>query len=525
MKEIIYVQAGSLANYTGTHFWNTQESYLAEESADSVHNFDVSFREGLTSTGKPSFCPRLLVFDRKTNFGTLAKNNALLGTNEDELPDEDFPAIWGGDVMEYRQDLIPKSTYHVSLDESDDEGLVGVDDDTEESHEDVRYWSDFNRVYYIPRSVQKIPDPADWESPEGDWRMGQALFSRYDEDHALMDGSLRLFFEECDSPQGLQVMNDTATFGGFINSFLTSVHDEHAKLPCLVFPLLSDAVSRHIDVDDYQGTKKAVNDALYLRSLNDFASMTVPIQFPETWPSEARSQLLKSERGNVYRDSAILSAHIETATLPLRLKGYQSDLSTMSSHLNWRGTTPYSELSGVFPVEPGVDLEKNLANFSSCSFDKTRTQSSPFTRIDVTRGFTSSSISAYDRWSSAQSLQDTFISRVHAPPYPIPTSYPSFFKAADGKNSRRPGILTRPVEISMFSSLSAGSGSAHLFSAYATAMETCLQRKFAAENIGIDSDDLKELATDLWTLHDNFGDGDGRNAAIERASPLGTDEE
>lgn len=60
--------------------------------------------------GRPSFCPRLLVFDKKgessssqysganfptiANFGTLAKTNALLGSNEDELPDEDFPAIW-----------------------------------------------------------------------------------------------------------------------------------------------------------------------------------------------------------------------------------------------------------------------------------------------------------------------------------------------------------------------------------------------------------------------------------------------
>lgn len=28
MREIIYVQAGRFANYAGTHFWNTQESYV-----------------------------------------------------------------------------------------------------------------------------------------------------------------------------------------------------------------------------------------------------------------------------------------------------------------------------------------------------------------------------------------------------------------------------------------------------------------------------------------------------------------
>lgn len=54
MKEIIYIQAGSLANYTGTHFWNTQESYFTygsedDESADDpITSNDISFRDGLT---------------------------------------------------------------------------------------------------------------------------------------------------------------------------------------------------------------------------------------------------------------------------------------------------------------------------------------------------------------------------------------------------------------------------------------------------------------------------------------------
>lgn len=39
MREVIYIQAGRLANYAGTHFWNTQESYVPyveddQESAD-----------------------------------------------------------------------------------------------------------------------------------------------------------------------------------------------------------------------------------------------------------------------------------------------------------------------------------------------------------------------------------------------------------------------------------------------------------------------------------------------------------
>lgn len=50
MKEIVHVQAGSFANYVGTHFWNTQESYFTyEDGDDPLVEHDRSFREGLNS--------------------------------------------------------------------------------------------------------------------------------------------------------------------------------------------------------------------------------------------------------------------------------------------------------------------------------------------------------------------------------------------------------------------------------------------------------------------------------------------
>ena len=52
MREIIYIQAGSFANYIGTHFWNAQEQYFIypeqeEVSAEPLIDNDVSFREGV----------------------------------------------------------------------------------------------------------------------------------------------------------------------------------------------------------------------------------------------------------------------------------------------------------------------------------------------------------------------------------------------------------------------------------------------------------------------------------------------
>ena len=55
MKEILYIQAGTLPNYVGTHFWNTQESYFqydgdadANGTDEPEINHDISFREGLS---------------------------------------------------------------------------------------------------------------------------------------------------------------------------------------------------------------------------------------------------------------------------------------------------------------------------------------------------------------------------------------------------------------------------------------------------------------------------------------------
>ena len=88
MKEIIYIQAGNMSNYVGTHFWNAQQSYFTYSGdKDILIDHDVSFREGVSprvchscsmkdsqprfkhcSQGEPTYCPRVLQFDRKGTF-------------------------------------------------------------------------------------------------------------------------------------------------------------------------------------------------------------------------------------------------------------------------------------------------------------------------------------------------------------------------------------------------------------------------------------------------------------------------
>jgi len=78
----------------------------------------------------------------------------------------------------------------------------------------------------------------------------------------------------------------------------------------------------------------ALNDALTLHELAGLSSVTVPLQHPSTWkrgawsdhlnidvgisPFQFNFRLVSQQFSNQYHSSALLSAHIESATLPLR---------------------------------------------------------------------------------------------------------------------------------------------------------------------------------------------------------------
>ena len=94
---------------------------------------------------------------------------------------------------EIRRIPIPDIPYQTQLDEEavedeDEDAVVAKPPDPKTSPilpplraSDVRYWSDYNRVHYLPRSLHRLPDLADWEATDGgDWQGGRETFLRYD---------------------------------------------------------------------------------------------------------------------------------------------------------------------------------------------------------------------------------------------------------------------------------------------------------------------------------------------------------
>lgn len=81
---------------------------------------------------------------------------------------------------------MPKSEYHTRLDatETNDTTKHQEANLVVEPHADdstIRFWSDYNRVFFHPRTIQRLPDLPNPEAAQGDWEMGREEFGRLEE--------------------------------------------------------------------------------------------------------------------------------------------------------------------------------------------------------------------------------------------------------------------------------------------------------------------------------------------------------
>lgn len=227
MHEILTLQIGEAANYLGTHFWNVQESYFTYDTPNhSPVNHDIHFRPGIGADGADTFTPRLLIYDFKNRFGTLRKVNELYQTSDQDTLAN--PAL----VTKKRQPSIPLHEYQRSLNQG--QSPVSIKPDS------IRFWSDYNRIYYHPKSIVQIYE--DELSPQQtsftDWTHGHALFERLDKPKDILDDDVRPLVEECDHVQGFQVLASVDNgWGGFAAQYVDALCDEYGKSSLWVWAL------------------------------------------------------------------------------------------------------------------------------------------------------------------------------------------------------------------------------------------------------------------------------------------------
>ncbi|KAG8956584.1 mtDNA inheritance, partitioning of the mitochondrial organelle [Tulasnella sp. 424] len=508
MREIIYIQAGKYSNYVGTHFWNTQEAYFdytplqdGEQPKKPDVDHDISFREGEGRDGTATYRPRLLIFDSRDNFGALPKLDDLYAAPNDLTGDFDLGA---GGFEEIRQPLIEPSDYQKNLDEEENPSGSALKGDHLVTTTETRYWSDYSRVFYHPRTVQ----PVTWGFAEGpsSWDSGRAAFEAMNEETGLMEESFRLFAEECDWLQGFQTSFDSLSFGAFTLSLLETVEVEYPKKGILAIPFLSPKQST-LDYSDTSGAFSFITDAIVARDLASLA-LAVPLAHTSTWASNSAplSRYIEFESSSLYQTSAIVSAHLESATLSLRHRTGSQDIVELASKLNWRNDSPFACLEGALPV-PRSSASVSSYNFTMPLEPETSgpvNAQSTVVRCDDSQLANRIAQSITLR-SSKAGLHPSLLHVSTYRSYPLPSSYPKFFKEpTDSENTvMYSSLVSRPTV------------TAATLQAYSTYVKQYVRRGDLSQKCwsGLEKDDLNELAEDLMRLSDSVAvDVDSKEA-------------
>ncbi|GJJ09324.1 hypothetical protein Clacol_003546 [Clathrus columnatus] len=527
MREILYLHTGT--SYLAAQFFNTSQSYFdydddprgKEDSKNSANDnvkvdHDISFQEGQARDGSIMYTPRAILVDYKSKFGSIANIDAS-GSGQVIGDEEISSTLWTGTVTSIRQDPIPRSSYHDFLDTEED-----IQKDTEINEQPPRdftssisYWSDFSRVYYHPRGLYRLPDPADWERDVG-WSKGIDKYRELEPDHGLLDDVFRLFAEECDLLQGLQLTLDAPSFGSFSFALLNQLRDEYPKLPILSFCALSSLDPLDASPDDVTRGIYILNDAMTLHGLASLSCQIIPLQHPSTWDKGPWCEDIVADFLNPYHSSALLSAHIESITLPLRLKQTltgSSEMSTLISHLNWRNDTPFSALTGSFsPASMVSNIAGSEFDFSHPSSLHKDVEAVPFAQRSLYRGLDSSEERQVQEWIGEK--QSTFREPFHSCTfidiaYSIPSSYPQFFtnrsltgrkilESTSDKTITKP-CFTRVKSIPLYTSVRTTPRMGKLAKSYAQFIAGVAKRHTGViEELGIERDAVRETGEDWW---------------------------
>ncbi|KAI8618705.1 tubulin domain-containing protein [Chytriomyces sp. MP71] len=332
MKEIVTLQLGHSSSFVGTHLWN------ALDVSDHYIDKNTLMRSGLDAeSGLATYAPRLVIVDLKGSLGSLKRINQLYENAQDQEH-----VAWNGKVHVSRQDAAPKNEYltYLESEEAMDE------DDPKQPLQDqppkpqkqfakaldssVQVWSDFNSMFYHPRTVVELGSYShgDTVAPFAIYNQGADLWTQ---DHALqeevLEDRIRFFLEECDSPQGIQVLADVSNaFAGFTAACLESLREDVGKMCVTVFGVSDDC-------DSVTEPVKNFNEALALARVTEFSSLYVPVRKPRSGKPYRGSDFggfgVKSNLQSRYHWTACLAAAIDTITLPTRVATNSVSLSAV----------------------------------------------------------------------------------------------------------------------------------------------------------------------------------------------------
>ncbi|KAL5436857.1 mtDNA inheritance, partitioning of the mitochondrial organelle [Paraphaeosphaeria minitans] len=379
MHEILTLQFGQQSNYLGTHFWNTQESYFTyPPEEESPVNHDIHFRSGVAPDGSDTYTPRTLIYDLKGAFGSMKRVNALYEAEEDVNVDRS--GVWPSKPIVQRAAPIHPSPYQTALD-------AGLEPPTLTASS-VRYWSDYSRVFYHPKSVVQLSefDVNDSLMPFEKWEVGMELFGKMERDEDLVDRDLRPFAEECDGMQGIQIMTgiDDA-WGGWASGWLDRLRDDYGKLSIWTWGLGDQG--GNMSTPRERRLQQIENSARSLHTLGEQCSVYIPISnMPIKLPS-----YLSLSGTSPWHVGALQAVALESMTISSRLRiaaGGRGTLQDLEATFNSTGKRRVAKLE-LSIADPDVLSEKASAHIAqaektgSIRSHRTSDSDEPMTNFDI----------------------------------------------------------------------------------------------------------------------------------------------
>ncbi|KAJ3355940.1 hypothetical protein HDU83_002225 [Entophlyctis luteolus] len=283
------------------------------------------------------------------------------------------PPRRNGKVDVRKQDPYEKNEYLTYLDESsdiEDDAALQPKEETESSpknfsrilNDSVSVWSDFNSMFFHPRSVFELGNYShnDPIAPFAIFNQGSDIWENDHDLDDVLENRIRYFLEECDNPQGIQVLADTSNaFSGFTAACLESLRGDIGKMNITVFGISDDC-------DGLDPSISRLNDALALYKLSEVATIYVPLTKPVSRSPFAHSEFpgykLNSSLGTRYQWTAALAASIDTITLPTRSTRSAESLATLFNSITASGPLAMLASAIPFPCESGVSAEHLLTH-------------------------------------------------------------------------------------------------------------------------------------------------------------------
>ncbi|KAI8071537.1 tubulin domain-containing protein [Gongronella butleri] len=513
MREILTLQLGQLANYVGTHYWNTQDAYFSYNDDASVEfDHDTLFRAGSTLKGTETYTPRALIFDLKGAFGSLHKYNKLY-----ESAGADDAVAWEHGVQQASAEAADHP-YQQQL-QLAEQGQAPLQDASEQLDQTVSSWADFNRVYYHPRSMttvasHTVDNPL---TPFDTIAIGRKAYKDLDKDLDIYDGLVRHYVEECDQLQGFQLFADIdSAFAGFAEQLLDDIADDFPKTSILTFGMMKAENKRPVST---------LNRFFGIPRLTQASSLFVPLYTP----TSSRIQIdglapyIHPNCASVYHTSAVLSAAIETATSCFRLKRDAMTISGLEGLLNWRRETRLASLGVALPLPISsygysASLSSNRPLLPLMDLSLQSSLSKPehvFGECITLRGLMNQGDKEKYVNEVCKPFKDELDQLQHRvmvdTAYPLPDSYPRFFSSLldeEGKiYDATPGTTTRPHHVPMLTHLSTNSNTKQMLAAENAAANGVALKDimtFMQGDMGMTHDDHLQAKEDMINLMDCY---------------------